>query len=68
VRGRRLDDKERLFGLLLEEGDEVVAVLGLLETTECHLGTGDVLLGVLEVLKQCVLIPHNALCLVGIGV
>jgi len=87
VRGRRLDDKESLFGLLLEEGDEVVAVLGLLETTECHLGTGDVLLGVLEVLKlgcispypnnwfatvvrsyQCVLIPHNALCLVGIGV
>lgn len=29
--------------------DEVVALLGLLETTEGHLGTGDVLLGVLEV-------------------
>ena len=42
---------ERLFGLLLEEGDEVVSVLGLLETTESHLGTGNVLLGVLEVLE-----------------
>jgi hypothetical protein len=41
----------RLFGLVLEEGDQVVAVLGLLETTEGHLGAGNVLLGVLEVLK-----------------
>jgi hypothetical protein len=46
---------ERLFGLLLEEGDQVVAVLVLLETTEGHLGTGNVLLGVLEVLElNCV--------------
>lgn len=29
--------------------DEIVALLGLLETTEGHLGTGDELLGVLEV-------------------
>jgi len=44
----------RLFGLLLEEGDQVVAVLGLLEAAESHLGAGDVLLGVLEVLElQC---------------
>jgi hypothetical protein len=42
---------ERLFGLLLEEGDEVVTVLVLLETTKGHLGTGDVLLRVLEVLE-----------------
>ena len=42
---------ERLLGLVLEEGDEVVTVLGLLETTEGHLGAGDVLLGVLEVLE-----------------
>ena len=41
----------RLFGLLLKEGDEVVTVLGLLETTEGHLGARDVLLGVLEVLE-----------------
>jgi hypothetical protein len=41
----------RLFGLLLEEGDQVVAVLGLLETAEGHLGAGNVLLGVLEVLE-----------------
>lgn len=32
-----------------DERDEVVALLGLLETTEGHLGTGDELLGVLEV-------------------
>ena len=31
--------------------DQVIAVLRLLETTEGHLGTGDVLLGVLEVVK-----------------
>jgi len=59
---------ERLFGLVLEEGDEVVAVLGLLETTEGHLGARDVLLGVLEVLEQCVLVPGDALLLVGVGV
>jgi hypothetical protein len=50
-RGKRPEGMERLFGLLVEEGDEVVAVLGLLETTEGHLGTGNVLLGVLEVLE-----------------
>lgn len=59
---------ERLFGLLLEEGDEVVTVLGLLETTESHLGTRDVLLGVLEVLEEGVLVPGDALLLVGVGV
>lgn len=46
---RRL--RSRLCGLLLEEGDEVVAVLGLLETTKGHLGAGNVLLGVLEVVE-----------------
>lgn len=40
-----------LCGLLLEVGDEVVPVLGLLETTESHLGTWDVLLWVLKVLE-----------------
>lgn len=33
--------------------DQVVAVLGLLETTKGHLGAGDVLLWVLEVLELC---------------
>ena len=58
----------RLFGLLLEEGDQVVAVLRLLETTEGHLGAGNVLLGVLEVLEEGVLVPGDALLLVGVGV
>lgn len=43
--------RTRLFGGPLEEGDEVVAVVGLLESSERHLGAGDVLLGVLEVLE-----------------
>lgn len=43
----------RLFGLLLKEGDQIVTVLGLLETAKGHLGTGNVLLGVLEVLELC---------------
>lgn len=42
---------ERLLGLVLEEGDEIVAVLGLLETAKGHLGAGNVLLGVLEILE-----------------
>lgn len=37
---------ENLFGLFAEEGDEVVTILGLLETTEGHLGAGNVFLGV----------------------
>jgi len=40
-----------LSGLFLEEGDKVVAILGLLQATEGHLGTRNVLLGVLEVLE-----------------
>ena len=31
--------------------DQIIAVLRLLETTEGHLGAGDVLLGVLEVVE-----------------
>ena len=40
-----------LFGFLAEECDEVVPVLALLQSTECHLGAGNVLFGVLEVVK-----------------
>jgi hypothetical protein len=59
---------DRLFGGLLEVGDEVVPVLLLLETAEGHLGAGNVLLGVLEVLEEGLLVPLNALLLVGVGV
>lgn len=48
--------------------NEVVAVLLLLETTEGHLGTGDVLLGVLEVSEEGGLVPGDALLLVGVSV
>jgi hypothetical protein len=60
--------KSRLRGRVLEVGNKVVAVLGLLQATEGHLGTGNVLLGVLEVLEESVVVPLNALLLVGIGV
>jgi len=58
----------RLCGLVLEVGDEIVAVLGLLQATEGHLGAGNVLLGVLEVLEESVITPGDALALVGVGV
>jgi hypothetical protein len=40
------------YGGLLQVGDQVVPVLGLLQTGEGHLGTRNVLLGVLEVLEK----------------
>lgn len=46
-----------LLGLFTEEGDQVVPVLALLETTEGHLGARNVLLGVLKVLELCY--PEN---------
>jgi hypothetical protein len=58
----------RLLGLLTQEGDQVVPVLILLQSTECHLCAGNVLLGVLEVFKKSIIVPLNPLCLVGIGV
>jgi hypothetical protein len=48
--------------------NQVVPVLLLLETAEGHLGAGDVLLGVLEVREQGVVVPLDALLLVGVGV
>jgi len=61
VEGReKAIEYRRLFGLVLKEGDQVVPVLGLLETTKGHLGPWDVLLGVLEVLKlQNVSLPRS---------
>ena len=41
---------------LLHVGNEVVPVLGLLQTSESHLGSRDVLLRVLEVLEQGLLV------------
>ena len=40
-----------LLRLVPEVGDQVISVLGLLQTTESHLGAGNVLLWVLEVFK-----------------
>jgi hypothetical protein len=57
-----------LFGRVLEVGNQVVPVLLLLETAEGHLGAGDVFLGVLEVLEEGLVLPGDALLLVGVGV
>lgn len=48
--------------------NQVVPVLLLLETTEGHLGAGEVLLGVLEVGEEGLLVPGDAGLLVGVGV
>jgi hypothetical protein len=39
--------KSRLFGLLAQEGNEIISVLRLLQATESHLCAGNVLLWVL---------------------
>jgi len=57
-----------LLCLLTQEGDQVVPVLILLQSTECHLCAWDVLLWILEVFEQSITVPLNALGLVGIGV
>ena len=48
-RDRPLGGRPGLAALADDVRDEVLPVLLLLETTEGHLGTGDELLGVLEV-------------------
>ena len=53
---------------LLEVGNKIISVLSLLKTTEGHLGSGNVLLGVLEVLVHGLLVPLNTLLLVGLSV
>lgn len=40
-----------LLGLCCKVGNEIVPVLGLLQTTKSHLGAWDVLLWVLEILE-----------------
>lgn len=44
-----------------------MAILLLLEATKGHLGAGNVLLGVLNVIEQGLVVPGNALVLVGVG-
>lgn len=53
---------------LFEVGDEVIPILFLLQTGEGHFCSRDILLGVLEVLKQSLLTPCNALVHIGSGV
>lgn len=46
---------------------EVITILLLLQATKGHLGAGNVLLGVLNVVEQSLVIPGDALVLVGVG-
>lgn len=57
-----------LLGGLLQVSNDVSTLRLLLESREGHLGTRDVLLGVLQVGKQRVLVPHNSGLFVGISV
>jgi len=57
-----------LFGLVLEEGDKVTAVLLLLQSSKRHFGSRNVLLGVLEVLEHCLFVPMHGLLDVGLSV
>lgn len=63
-----VNDSRSLLRVVTQPGDQVVPVLGLLQTTEGHLGARNVFLGVLEVFEQRVLVPRDALLLVGICV
>ena len=58
----------RLGGGALEVGDEVVPLSRLLEPSEHHLGSRDVLLGVLQVGEKGVFSPLDALVDVGLRI
>lgn len=47
---------------LLKVGNEIVPVLGLLQTSKRHLGSGNVLLWVLEVLEKSLLVLIVSIC------
>lgn len=57
-----------LLGGFLQVGDQVVSVLGLLQPTESHLGTRNVLLGILKVVRHGLLGPDYTLLLVGVSI
>lgn len=61
-------DIRDLLGGRLQVGNQIATLIGLLETSEDHLGARDVLLGVLQVLEQRILVPGNTLSLVGVCV
>lgn len=62
---RFLNNKKNLSSGLLEVGNEVSTLLGLLKASENHLSAGNVLLGVVEVLIQSLFVPCDSGVLVG---
>jgi len=59
---------EPLLRSFLEVGDKVAPFLALLQTSVCHFGTRNVLLGVFKVLKKRIFIPCNSFADVGSSV
>lgn len=57
-----------LLGASLQVGNQILSLILLLDTSEHHLSTGNVLLGVLQVGEQSLVIPDNALVDVGLRV
>jgi hypothetical protein len=53
------DLEVRLFGRGIEVGNDIGTVLRRLETSKVHLGLGNVLFGVLEVLEQRLVTPEH---------
>ena len=61
-------EREHLGSGFLKVGDEVIPVLVLLQASEGHFCTRDVLFGVLKVFEESLLLPNDTLVDVGSGV
>jgi hypothetical protein len=60
--------KRNLLGSFLHVSNDISTILGLLETSKGHLGTRDIFLGVLKIVKEGLVIPGDTLLNVGRGV
>lgn len=58
----------RLLGGRFKVGDQISALVGLLQTSEHHFRAWDVLLWILEVFEECILSPGDSLGFVGVSV
>lgn len=57
-----------LLGSSLNVSNKIGTFVGLLQTSEHHLGSGDVFLWVLEVLEKSIFVPGDSLLDVGVRV
>jgi len=61
-------ESANLLGGLLQVSNKIFSFLSLFETNEHHLGAWDVLFGIFQVLEQSIVVPGDALLLVGVSV